>query len=74
VARRAGDLARHRQRHLASSSWPAIVAELPSAIAGTLELSRQGALSVGILLLVAIMVVAVIAFIVFNGARPAPGS
>src|SRR5258705_10169654 len=42
-----------------------IVAELPSAIAGTLELSRQGALSVGILLLVAIMVVAVIAFIVF---------
>src|SRR3979409_1413598 len=42
-----------------------IVAELPSAIAGTLELSRQGALSVGLLLLVAIMVVAVIAFIVF---------
>src|SRR5436305_286468 len=37
-----------------------IVAELPSAIAGTLELSRQGALSVGILLLVAIMVVVVI--------------
>ncbi|MEA3021870.1 MAG: preprotein translocase subunit SecY, partial [Alphaproteobacteria bacterium] len=36
-----------------------IVAELPSAIAGTLELSRQGALSVGILLLVAIMVVVV---------------
>jgi preprotein translocase subunit SecY len=42
-----------------------IVAELPSAIAGTLELSRQGALSVGILLLVAVMVVVVIAFIVF---------
>jgi preprotein translocase subunit SecY len=42
-----------------------IVAELPSAVAGTLELSRQGALSVGILLLVAIMVVVVIAFIVF---------
>src|SRR5712671_6494747 len=42
-----------------------IVAELPSAIAGTLELSRQGALSIGILLLVAIMVVVVIAFIVF---------
>src|SRR3979411_2381338 len=42
-----------------------IVAQLPSAIAGTLELSRQGALSVGILLLVAIMVVVVIAFIVF---------
>src|ERR1700726_1491893 len=42
-----------------------IVAELPAAIAGTLELSRQGALSVGILLLVAIMVVVVIAFIVF---------
>jgi preprotein translocase subunit SecY len=42
-----------------------IVAQLPSAIAGTLELSRQGALSAPILLVVAVMVVAVIAFIVF---------
>jgi preprotein translocase subunit SecY len=42
-----------------------IVAQLPAAIAGTLELSRQGALSAGILLLVAIMAVVVIAFIVF---------
>ncbi|HEU5273265.1 MAG TPA: preprotein translocase subunit SecY [Xanthobacteraceae bacterium] len=42
-----------------------IVAQLPSAIAGTLELSRQGALSPGILLLVAVVAVAVIAFIVF---------
>jgi len=42
-----------------------IVAQLPSAIAGTLELSRQGALSPAILLLVAVMAVAVIAFIVF---------
>src|SRR6202790_3539485 len=42
-----------------------IVAQLPSAIAGTLELGRQGALSTGILLIVVVMVVAVIAFIVF---------
>src|SRR5919198_5913050 len=42
-----------------------IVAELPSAIAGTLELSRQGALSMGLIGLVVAMVVAVIAFIVF---------
>ncbi len=42
-----------------------IVAELPSAIAGTLELSRQGALSAGVILFVALMAVAVIAFIVF---------
>src|SRR5438105_1063282 len=42
-----------------------IVAELPSALAGTLELGRQGALSTGVILLVLIMVVAVIAFIVF---------
>src|SRR5687768_1531764 len=42
-----------------------IVAELPSAIAGTLELGRQGALSTGLILLVIIMAVAVIAFIVF---------
>ena len=42
-----------------------IVAELPSAIAGTLELGRQGALSTGLILLVIVMAVAVIAFIVF---------
>jgi preprotein translocase subunit SecY len=42
-----------------------IVAELPSAIAGTLELGRQGALSTGLILLVIITVVVVIAFIVF---------
>src|ERR687883_1271468 len=42
-----------------------IVAQLPSAIAGTLELGRQGALSTGVILIVIIMVVAVIAFIVF---------
>ena len=42
-----------------------IVAELPSAVAGTLELGRQGALSTGLILLVLVMVVAVIGFIVF---------
>lgn len=42
-----------------------IVAELPSAIAGTLELGRQGALSTGIILGVLVMAVVVIAFIVF---------
>ena len=42
-----------------------IVAELPSAIASTLELGRQGALSTGLILLVIVMAVAVIAFIVF---------
>jgi preprotein translocase subunit SecY len=42
-----------------------IVAELPSAIAGTLELGRQGALSTGLILVVLIMAVVVIAFIVF---------
>ena len=42
-----------------------IVAELPSAIAGMLELGRQGALSTGVILVVLVMVVAVIAFIVF---------
>jgi preprotein translocase subunit SecY len=42
-----------------------IVAELPSAIAGTLELGRQGALSTGLILTVMVMAVAVIAFIVF---------
>src|SRR5436305_3799109 len=42
-----------------------IVAELPSAIAGTLELGRQGALSTGLILAVVVMAVVVIAFIVF---------
>jgi preprotein translocase subunit SecY len=42
-----------------------IVAELPAAIAGTLELSRQGAISAGFLLMITAMVVAVIALIVF---------
>src|SRR5579864_498913 len=42
-----------------------IVAQLPTAIASTLELGRQGALSTGLILLVIVMVVVVIAFIVF---------
>ncbi|MGB1117820.1 MAG: preprotein translocase subunit SecY [Parvibaculales bacterium] len=42
-----------------------IVAELPGALAGTLELGRQGALSTFIILALMIMVVAVIAIIVF---------
>src|SRR4029078_13385078 len=42
-----------------------IVAQLPSAIAGMLELGRQGALSTGLILVVIVMAVAVIAFIVF---------
>jgi preprotein translocase subunit SecY len=42
-----------------------IVAELPRAIAGTLELGRQGALSTGLILVVSVMAIAVIAFIVF---------
>jgi preprotein translocase subunit SecY len=42
-----------------------IVAQLPSAIASTLELGRQGALSTGLILVVVAVCVAVIAFIVF---------
>lgn len=42
-----------------------IVAELPSALVGTLELGRQGALSTFIILALMVMVVAVIALIVF---------
>src|SRR6188474_1885854 len=42
-----------------------IVAELPSAIAGMLELGRQGALSTGLILVVIVMAFAVTAFIVF---------
>jgi len=42
-----------------------IVAELPRALAGTLELGRQGALSTVIILFLAVMVVVVIMTIVF---------
>ncbi|MDO8840026.1 MAG: preprotein translocase subunit SecY [Parvibaculum sp.] len=42
-----------------------IVAELPRALAGTLELGRQGALSTVIILFLAVMVVVVIMIIVF---------
>ena len=42
-----------------------IVAELPRALAGTLELGRQGALSTAIILFLAVMVVVVIMIIVF---------
>jgi preprotein translocase subunit SecY len=42
-----------------------IVAELPRAIAGTLELGRQGAISTGIILGVIVMAIGVVALIVF---------
>jgi preprotein translocase subunit SecY len=42
-----------------------IVANLPSAIAGTLELGRQGAISTGLIIGVIVMVVAIIYFVVF---------
>jgi preprotein translocase subunit SecY len=42
-----------------------IVANLPHAITGTLELGRSGALSPIIILVVAVMAIAVVAFIVF---------
>jgi preprotein translocase subunit SecY len=42
-----------------------IVANLPSAIAGTLELGRQGAISTALILGVIVMVVAIIYFVVF---------
>jgi preprotein translocase subunit SecY len=42
-----------------------IVAELPSAIMGTLKLGQEGTLPVGVILGVGVMAVAVIAFIVF---------
>ncbi|CAH1659916.1 Sec translocon subunit SecY [Hyphomicrobiales bacterium] len=42
-----------------------IVAELPQAIAGTLELGRQGAVSTGLILGVIVMAVACIALIVY---------
>src|SRR5579863_4204168 len=42
-----------------------IVANVPAAIAGTLELGRQGALSTGLILVVIVMAIVVITFIVF---------
>jgi preprotein translocase subunit SecY len=42
-----------------------IVANLPNALVGTLELGRTGALSPVVILLVLVMVVAVVAFVVF---------
>lgn len=42
-----------------------IVAELPSAIAGTLELGRQGALSTTVILGILVLAIIVIGFIVF---------
>ncbi|MGA0531743.1 preprotein translocase subunit SecY [Hansschlegelia sp. KR7-227] len=42
-----------------------IVAELPSAVAGTLELSRQGALSTALIFGIVVMAIVVIAFIVY---------
>lgn len=42
-----------------------IVAELPRAMAGTLELGRQGALSTFVILLVIVMSIAVVALVVF---------
>jgi preprotein translocase subunit SecY len=42
-----------------------IVAELPSALAGTLELGRQGAISTFVILVLFVMAIGVIAFIVF---------
>src|SRR5687768_6529517 len=42
-----------------------IVANLPSALAGTLELGRQGAISTGLILLVLVMAIAIIYFVVF---------
>ena len=42
-----------------------IVANLPSAIAGTLELGRQGAISTALILGVIVMVIAIIYFVVF---------
>ncbi|MFO1116755.1 MAG: preprotein translocase subunit SecY [Beijerinckiaceae bacterium] len=42
-----------------------IVAAFPSAIANTLELGRQGAISTGLILLVIVLSIVVVAFIVF---------
>ncbi|MCC7166557.1 MAG: preprotein translocase subunit SecY [Rhodospirillales bacterium] len=45
--------------------YAGIIAELPSALAGTLELGRTGALSAILIIVLLVMVVVVIAFIVF---------
>jgi len=42
-----------------------IVANLPTAIAGTLELGRQGAISTGLIIGVIVMAIAIIYFVVF---------
>ncbi|WP_210484378.1 preprotein translocase subunit SecY [Microvirga antarctica] len=42
-----------------------IVANLPTAIAGTLELGRQGAISTGLIIGVIVMIAAIIYFVVF---------
>ncbi|MEQ8249452.1 MAG: preprotein translocase subunit SecY [Alphaproteobacteria bacterium] len=42
-----------------------IVANLPSAVVGTLELGRTGAMSVGIILLLIVLMFAVVTFVVF---------
>ena len=42
-----------------------IIAELPAALVGTLELGRQGALSTGLIIALLVMSVAVVAFIVY---------
>lgn len=42
-----------------------IVAELPSALVGALQLSREGAMSTGFIILIAVMALFVTAFIVF---------
>jgi preprotein translocase subunit SecY len=47
-----------------------IVAELPRALAGTLELGRQGAISAALILFLAVMVIAVILGIVFVERAP----
>jgi preprotein translocase subunit SecY len=45
--------------------YAGIVAELPSALIGTLELGRQGALSAGLIIVLFIFAIVVIGFIVF---------
>jgi len=42
-----------------------IIAELPAALAGTLELSRQGAISAGLIIAIFVGAIAIIGFIVF---------
>ncbi len=45
--------------------YTGIIAEMPGALVGTLELGRQGALSTAVITAILLMVVVVIAFIVF---------